>query len=47
VLLNARFLVANLRLARSPGAMNAWKVFKFSAQYLFIMLVLIVLGHVL
>jgi heme O synthase-like polyprenyltransferase len=47
VLLNASFLAANLRLARSPGAMNAWNLFKFSAQYRFIMLVLIVLGHVL
>jgi protoheme IX farnesyltransferase len=47
VLLNARFVLANVRLRREPGAMNAWKVFKLSAQYLFIILVLVVLGHVL
>ncbi len=45
--LNLRFLVANIRLARMPSAVGAWKVFKLSAQYLFLMLALIVAGHVL
>ncbi len=47
VALNVRFLLANLRLSRTPNAMNAWKVFKQSAVYLFVILFLIVAGHIL
>jgi protoheme IX farnesyltransferase len=45
--LNLRFVIANLRLARSPGAVSAWRVFKLSAGYLFLTLILIVIGHLL
>jgi len=47
VVLNVRFLAANAALYRSPGAFNAWKVFKLSAQYLFLTLLLVVIGHTL
>jgi protoheme IX farnesyltransferase len=47
VALNLRFLVANVRLARFPDQFNAWKVFKFSVQYLFLALILVVAAHVL
>jgi protoheme IX farnesyltransferase len=47
VALNLRFLAANLKLLRTPSPMNAWRVFKFSAGYLFISLILIVMGHLL
>jgi len=47
VAFNLRFLAANLRLMRTPTPMSAWRVFKLSAGYLFISLVLIVLGHLL
>jgi len=44
--INIRFLIANIRLARVPDQFKAWKVFKLSAQYLFFVLVLIVIGHI-
>jgi len=47
VLLNIRFVVANVRLTRDPNPFSAWKVFKQSAQYLFLTLILIVIGHIL
>jgi len=47
VAVNLRFLLANVRLTRTPDAMSAWKVFKQSAGYLFLMLLLIVAGHIL
>ncbi len=47
IAVNVRFLVANTRLAKRPDALRAWKVFKQSAQYLFLTLVLIVTAHVL
>ncbi len=47
VAFNVRFLIANIRLSRTPNAMNAWKVFKQSAVYLFVILFLIVAGHIL
>jgi len=46
VVLNMKFLVANVRLSMLHDAMSAWRVFKLSASYLFIVLCLIVLGHV-
>src|SRR3972149_2090669 len=45
--INIRFLIANIRLARVPDQFKAWKVFKLSAQYLFFVLVLIVIGHII
>jgi heme O synthase-like polyprenyltransferase len=47
VALNAKFVAANIRLARDPSPFTAWKVFKLSAQYLFLTLILIVIGHIL
>ena len=44
--LNVRFILANIQLSRLHDAMSAWRVFKLSASYLFIILCLIVLGHV-
>lgn len=44
--LNVRFVVANIRLSRLHDAVSAWRVFKLSASFLFIILCLIVLGHV-
>jgi len=44
--LNLRFVVANIRLSRLHDAVSAWRVFKLSASFLFIILCLIVLGHV-
>ncbi len=44
--LNVRFLLANLQLSRAADAKSAWKVFKLSAGYLFIILFLVVIGHV-
>lgn len=46
IAINVRFVIANLRLERVPNAFSAWKVFKLSAQYLFVILVLVVLGHI-
>ncbi len=47
LVLNAKFLIANIRLMRDRNAMSAWKVFKLSAGYLFLTLILIVVGHIL
>jgi len=46
VALNVRFLAANIQLARVPDQFKAWKVFKLSTQFLFLTLVLIVIGHI-
>jgi protoheme IX farnesyltransferase len=45
--LNIRFAVANVRLSRNPSPFGAWRVFKLSAQYLFLALILTVIGHIL
>jgi len=47
VALNAKFLFANIRLMKEQNETSAWRVFKLSAGYLFITLVLIVVGHIL
>jgi protoheme IX farnesyltransferase len=47
IALNARFIVANLQLSHNADEKSAWRVFKLSAGYLFIILCLIVIGHVL
>jgi len=44
---NVRFAIANLKLARAPDQFKAWRVFKLSVQYLFITLILVVVGHIL
>ena len=47
VLLNFRFLHANLELLRTADTSSAWKVFKLSVSYLFLILLLTVIGHIL
>jgi protoheme IX farnesyltransferase len=47
VVLNLIFLRANFKLARVADTQSAWKVFKLSASYLFLVLLLTVIGHVL
>jgi protoheme IX farnesyltransferase len=47
VALNIKFVAANIRLVRDPNPFGAWRVFKLSAQYLFLTLILIVVGHIL
>ena len=47
VLFNARFLIANLRLIRKPTSMGAWHVFKMSISYLFVVLLLVVVAHLI
>ena len=42
---NARFLVANLRMIKNPVPTNAWRVFKMSISYLFVILVIVVTAH--
>jgi protoheme IX farnesyltransferase len=46
IALNVKFIGANMELKRNPGPFNAWRVFKLSALYLFLTLILIVIGHV-
>jgi len=43
---NMRFVVANWRMMRNPGPVSAWRVFKMSISYLFVVLLLIVTAHV-
>ena len=47
VALNSRFVVANIRLTKEPNIFSAWRVYKLSAQYLFLTLILIVIAHIL
>ena len=42
---NARFLAANLRMIKHPTPMSAWRVFKMSIVYLFVVLLLVVAAH--
>jgi protoheme IX farnesyltransferase len=42
---NARFLVANFRMMRHPLPVSAWRVFKMSIVYLFVVLFLVVAAH--
>jgi protoheme IX farnesyltransferase len=44
---NLRFLAANVRLIKNPGAASAWNVFKMSIAYLFVVLVLVVTAHLI
>jgi protoheme IX farnesyltransferase len=43
---NARFLVANLRMIKNPIPTNAWRVFKMSISYLFVILLIVVAAHI-
>jgi protoheme IX farnesyltransferase len=43
---NARFLLANLRMIKNPIPTNAWRVFKMSISYLFVILTIVVLAHI-
>jgi protoheme IX farnesyltransferase len=42
---NVRFLAANLRMIKNPTPMSAWRVFKMSIVYLFVILMLVVVAH--
>ena len=42
---NTRFLVANLKMIKDPVPMNAWRVFKMSISYLFVIMLLVVAAH--
>ena len=42
---NVWFLIANLRMMKNPASMNAWRVFKMSTSYLFVVLLLVVMAH--
>jgi protoheme IX farnesyltransferase len=45
VAFNVWFLIANLRMMKNPASMNAWRVFKMSTSYLFVVLLLVVMAH--
>jgi len=45
VAFNARFLLANFQMIKSPVPINAWRVFKMSISYLFVVLLIVVLAH--
>lgn len=47
IALNLRFVIANLRMIKSPGPMSAWRVFKMSISYLFVVLLLVVAAHLI
>jgi protoheme IX farnesyltransferase len=42
---NLRFLAANLKMMKHPAPTSAWRVFKMSIVYLFVVLLLIVAAH--
>jgi protoheme IX farnesyltransferase len=44
---NARFLIANIKMIRNPAPVSAWRVFKMSIVYLFVVLLIVVAAHVL
>jgi protoheme IX farnesyltransferase len=45
VAFNVWFLIANLKMIKNPASMNAWRVFKMSTSYLFVVLLLVVMAH--
>ena len=47
VAFNARFLLANFRMIKNPVPTNAWRVFKMSISYLFVILLIVVLAHLI
>jgi len=44
---NLRFVIANLRMVEIPGPISAWRVFKMSISYLFVVLLLVVAAHLI
>jgi protoheme IX farnesyltransferase len=42
---NARFLLANMRMIKNPVPANAWRVFKMSISYLFVIMLIVVAAH--
>lgn len=44
---NARFMLANFKMMRDPVPTNAWRVFKMSISYLFVILLIVVTAHLL
>jgi len=44
---NARFLLANLKMIKNPVPMNAWRVFKMSISYLFVIMLIVVTAHLI
>jgi heme O synthase-like polyprenyltransferase len=42
---NARFLAANLQMIKDPTPTSAWRVFKMSIIYLFVVLLIVVAAH--
>jgi len=44
---NARFLIANLKMIKNPIPTNAWRVFKMSISYLFVILLIVVTAHLI
>jgi len=45
VAFNVWFLIANLKMVKNPESINAWRVFKMSTSYLFVVLLLVVMAH--
>ncbi len=45
VAFNLRFSLANIRMLKDPEPMSAWRVFKMSISYLFVILLLVVVAH--
>lgn len=43
---NARFFLANLRMIQNPLPTSAWRVFKMSIVYLFVVMMIIVAAHI-
>ena len=45
ILYNLRFVIVNLRMVKNPTPRSAWRVFKMSISYLFVVLLLVVAAH--
>jgi len=45
VAFNLRFLSANFRMMKNPISTNAWRVFKMSISYLFVIMLIVVVAH--
>jgi len=47
IVFNVRFVIANLRMIKTPTPMSAWRVFKMSISYLFVTLLLVLAAHLI
>lgn len=47
VIFNLRFAIANLAMIKNPAPPSAWRVFKMSISYLFVILSLVVVAHII